>query len=528
MPRSARFVFALAVLALAAFGAVADRALRAQAERAQEGAARAGQETARLTAQSIRAALAQIEQHVLLGETVPDVAVERLAVAPSTSVASSGSAAYARRPRAELAGLLRSTRVTDNGMPEAVVARLALGKEAPVSTSGEAAAPDVAELLLTGALPVRPEDLPVLARALGAGADARIRPLQQRLRDAPEASGLPGAPDFRRTVDEASVGGWTRADAMRVRYAIPKSALLLAARAPEGTRTSSPDAGGAVAEVPDVAGLAVAVPVRAPEAVRMNALRAALWLALAISGLGLVAVRRALSAEGRANAREKAFLTSVTHELRTPLAAIRLLGERLAEGRGDPREYGALVAEESQRLDALVERVLAATRAGERPSFASVEPGEILRSAVRLIAPRAERRAVIVACDADGPLPAATWDADSVRHALLNLLDNAVKHGREGGRVEASAAVDGNVVSFRVRDDGPGIGRRDRDGLFHRFVRGTTDAPGTGLGLHFVEQVARAHGGHVDLTSEEGRGCTFTLRLPLRPPTIAATDGSPA
>ena len=85
----------------------------------------------------------------------------------------------------------------------------------------------------------------------------------------------------------------------------------------------------------------------------------------------------------------------MTHELRTPLAAMRLFGERLAQGRGDPREYGALVAEESQRLEALVERVLAATRASERPNFAPVAPEELMRSAVTLIGPRAERREVV-------------------------------------------------------------------------------------------------------------------------------------
>jgi signal transduction histidine kinase len=73
-------------------------------------------------------------------------------------------------------------------------------------------------------------------------------------------------------------------------------------------------------------------------------------------------------------------------------------------------------------------------------------------------------------------------------------------------------------VRLAVADDGPGIGRADRDGLFKRFVRGATAAPGTGLGLHIVEQVARAHGGRVDLVAEEARGTTFTLVLPVIPP----------
>ena len=73
-------------------------------------------------------------------------------------------------------------------------------------------------------------------------------------------------------------------------------------------------------------------------------------------------------------------------------------------------------------------------------------------------------------------------------------------------------------VRLSVADDGPGIGGAHRDRIFHRFVRGTTDAPGTGLGLYLVEQVARAHGGRVDLVTEEARGSTFTLVLPVTPP----------
>jgi len=80
-------------------------------------------------------------------------------------------------------------------------------------------------------------------------------------------------------------------------------------------------------------------------------------------------------------------------------------------------------------------------------------------------------------------------------------------------------------VCLSVADDGPGIARREQREVFGRFVRGRTDAPGTGLGLHVVEQVAHAHGGRVDLASEEGQGCVFTLRLPVRPPAAASSPG---
>ena len=224
-------------------------------------------------------------------------------------------------------------------------------------------------------------------------------------------------------------------------------------------------------------------------------------------------------------AREKAFLAGVTHELRTPLSAIRLFGETLAEGRGDPREYGALVAQESERLEALVERVLAATRVDESPSFVPLAPGALVVSAVELIRPRADRRSVQIEARVPAALPEVTWDAEAVRRALLSLIDNAVTHGRERGHVTVTAAAeDGRLRALAVADDGPGVARRDRGRIFGRFARGSGGVEGTGLGLYLAEQVALAHGGRIDLDTEPGVGSTFSLVLPLVPPGAAAGE----
>ena len=532
----------LVVASLFAFGAVADRALEGQARRAGEAAAVRAEETARLTAASVRAALARLEQKVLEGQAPDGVAAERLAVPPSPSIPRVPGIPYTDRSRDELAKLLHSRASTSSGLPVAVVARLALGDAAFSSPDG-AAPPDVAERLLGGALPVRPEDLPVLAGALGVGGDPRVGRLQERLRSAPDAAELPVVPAFRRTRVSAGVEGWARDGGESVRYVLPLDRLLAlagvaerAAFAPVGDEASgTPEVNSGVppsarslgdrgaggrhrVAVPETTGLLLDVNVAAPETLRLRRLRLALWLAVAASILCLAAVRRALAAEARANAREKAFLASVTHELRTPLTAIRLFGETLAEGRGEPREYGELVAQESQRLEALVEQVLAATRVEAAPTFTRVQPAELVRSAVALIAPRAERRAVTVAVRAADELPGALWDGEAVRRAVLNLLDNAIRHGRAAGRVEVRAEAQGDEVAVSVSDDGPGIGRRERKGLFRRFGRGEGASAGSGLGLHLVQAVVQAHGGRIDLASEEGRGCTFTLRLPFRPP----------
>ncbi|PYQ53066.1 MAG: hypothetical protein DMF78_09940 [Acidobacteria bacterium] len=490
MARLATLPFALVSCTFVAFGWVADRALEGQMRRAREDARRTAAETARLTAASVSAALAALEARVLSAAAPSGVSAERLPIPPAPSAPQPGARPYGARPRAELARLLHSTRSGPSGVPEAVLARLALGDAATVSVAGEAAPPDVAARLLAGALPVHPDDLPFLARALGVGSDPRVARMVERLRAAPEPAALPRAPTFRRVRRGEVVEGWTLDGAERVRYEVPVAALLDSARVPRDTGADGATPADVVsADVPEVAGLSLRLPARAVDVPRLRALRAALWTAVAASIACLLVLRRALNAEARATAREKRFLASVTHELRTPLAAMRLFGERLAQGRGDAREYGALVA-----------------------------------SAVTLVAPRAERREVILTCRARPPLPTVTWDAEAVRRALLNLLDNAIKHGRQGGRVEAGAFADGEAVCLSVADDGPGIGRRERKDLFGRFARGRTDAPGTGLGLHFAEQVAHAHGGRVDLVSEEGRGCVFTLRLPARPPAVGAAS----
>lgn len=513
-----RLVLWGAILAtLLVFSTLADHALLDQARLAGEAALAEAGERARLTAVSVRAALAEVEQGVLAGKRSLVVTTGRLAD-PSRLIGP--SVRYRERSSEELAVLVSSEALTGSGLPEAVVAAVALGR-------ADAKA-QVAERLLSGELPVLPDDLVQLARALGAESDPRVQSLQDDLRRAPRAADLPLAPNFRRALTErGTIEGWSRRQGEIRYYEVPVRVLLDRAGVSDRAGTSGAatpnvgEAGRRIVSIPDVEGFTLAVAPDAPGRLRIRTLRAVLWAAVLASILGLAAMARALGREARAVSREKAFLASVTHELRTPLATIRLLGETLAEGRGAPQEYGALVAQESQRLDALVERVLAVTRVDEAPSFSRVKPGELVRSAVTLLGARAEQRAVQIdwqACSQEQALPEVWWDAEAVRRALLNLLENAIKHGRHGGQVRVHATVEDGLVKLSVTDDGPGIGRRDRKRVFERFQRGGTESPGTGLGLYVVEHVARAHGGRVDLVTEENRGCAFTLVLPVVPP----------
>ena len=515
MSRPVLLLFLGLAAVLAGFGLLADRALVREAAVSAELSSARTEQDARAAALSVRGVLGQIEQDLLAGRSRAGVRQQTLALPPSLSAWSGRP--YHGRPREELVSLLLSTEVTPWGLPEALVAAIALG--------GPESRRDVAERLLAGQLPVRPEDLPHLASLMAVEGDPRVPDLQRRLRSAPDPNDLPEVPVFRRTLTEAgTVEGWTRRGRASLRYEVPARALFessgVAERASIATSSRRGAPVGTTIGVPDVEGFSLTLTPVAAARGRLLAARGALWVGVGACLLALIFVQRGLAREARAVAREKAFVAGVTHEPRTPVTAIRVFGETLAEGRGDPLEYGAMVAEESERLEALVERVLAATRMDEAPQLAAVRPGELLASVVHLMRPRAERRGVTLKVRAEEGLGDAQWDADAVRRALLNLIDNAIKHGRPSGKVEAGAAADGGDIRLSIRDDGPGIARRDRRRLFGRFQRGATEAPGAGLGLYLVDQVARAHGGHVDLTTAEGQGCAFTLVLPRQPVSV--------
>jgi len=519
MSRPVLLLFSCLALALGGFGLLADRALVQEAAASAALSSVRADQDARTAALSIRGALGQIEQDLLAGRAA-GAGEETLALMPALS-ASSGRT-YRARPRSDLVALLLSTETTPSGLPEAVVAAVALGT--PASRR------EVRERLLTGQLPVRPEDLPELARLLEAEHDPRVVALQGRLRGVPDRADLPEAPSFRRILREGDrIEAWTRRGRTAIRYEVPVRTLFEAAGVAQraSLATSPGEATASGIAVPDVEGLRLTLRAAGPSRGRLLAARGLLWFAVAAGLMALGLVQRALTREARAVSREKAFIAGVTHELRTPVAAIRVFGETLAEGGGDAREYGALLAEESERLEALVERVLAATRLDEAPKFTEVRPGDLMASVVRLMRPRAERRGVTLRVRTDEALGDARWDEDAVRGALLNLIDNAIKHGRPSGEVDAVAEGDAQHVRLSVRDDGPGIGRRDQRRIFGRFARGTTEAAGTGLGLYLVDQVVRIHGGRVDLTSGEGHGCLFTLVLPRWPPAPRGVDRPP-
>jgi signal transduction histidine kinase len=259
-------------------------------------------------------------------------------------------------------------------------------------------------------------------------------------------------------------------------------------------------------------------------------------LAVGLGVLLLLGTAGVLLATGAQRARDLArqqleFVAGVTHELHTPLAAVRSAGQNLADGIvTDPaqvRRYGALIQKESSRLSDLVAQVLdfaGIESAGRAYAFEPVDLASLVERVVLDLSLVLEQGGLRVETHVPPDLPRLRADAGALRRVLENLLTNAVKFAAAGGWVGIDAAPrpDRRAVVLRVQDRGPGIPRGERDRVFEPFFRGrtaeTSRAPGSGLGLSFVRHVVLAHGGRVRILPRDEGGTVVVVELPAALP----------
>jgi len=229
----------------------------------------------------------------------------------------------------------------------------------------------------------------------------------------------------------------------------------------------------------------------------------------------------------RLRAQQTQFVAAMTHELNTPIAALRAAGENLKDGIvGDGEKltrYGETIVRESARLGEMVAQVLDFAGIQARTSRTPDEPVD-LRAVVDeavaqcrwLVDGSATGSAIDVETNVGADLPLVRGDAQALTRAIQNLVANAIRHGGAGQWVGVTASRNGNGVAIAVEDRGPGIDGRDAAHLFEPFYRGRNSGRvrGAGLGLAIVQQIARAHGGSVDVDRRRGGGAAFTLHLP--------------
>jgi signal transduction histidine kinase len=218
----------------------------------------------------------------------------------------------------------------------------------------------------------------------------------------------------------------------------------------------------------------------------------------------------------RAREAERSVLLSVSHDLRTPLTAVRGYAEGIEDGTLEPREAAVVIERESQRLERLVDDLLALARLRQGLLEFRSEPvdlGEVMREAGERLRPQAEAAGVELAIEPGGERP-VTADHGRVLQVATNLIENAIRVTPEGGRVTAAS----DEGAFTVADSGPGIPPDEIERAFERFhLRdrlGRGSGGGAGVGLAIVRELTEAMGGTVAVASPPGEGARFTVRLP--------------
>jgi signal transduction histidine kinase len=235
------------------------------------------------------------------------------------------------------------------------------------------------------------------------------------------------------------------------------------------------------------------------------------------------AERRTVEELQRLSSLRADFVSMVSHELRTPMAAVigaaQTLRQRWRELAADRRDaFLALIADETERLAALVGEVLDSSRIDEGTfsyRFGALDLELLIRESIA--AAELGREGIRISASLQPGLPAVNGDPVRLRQVLTNLIDNAVKYSPEGAPIEVRASARNGDACVEVVDRGPGIDPGDETLIFEKFgrVRSTASKPGSGLGLYIARAIAEAHDGALDVRSSPGQGSTFVLRLPI-------------
>ncbi len=252
----------------------------------------------------------------------------------------------------------------------------------------------------------------------------------------------------------------------------------------------------------------------------------AVILVLSITFFGAYLLWRDVRREVKAAELRSQFVSSVSHELKTPLTAIQMFAETLRLGRtrnpSARKEYLETIVNEAQRLTRLLNNVLDFSRIESGKRAYCLEPAdldEVIQDAVRAMEYPFRQRGFELEVETENNLPKVRIDRDGLEQAILNLLDNALKYSGDSRRIDLRLRKEDTHAVIQVTDRGLGIDPRYQDRIFEKFYRvSSTNSgriPGTGLGLSLVSHLVKAHGGRLEVESILGEGSTFSIYLPL-------------
>jgi signal transduction histidine kinase len=223
------------------------------------------------------------------------------------------------------------------------------------------------------------------------------------------------------------------------------------------------------------------------------------------------------------------FVANVSHELRTPITSIRSYAETLQETEDVPpelqREFLGVIVNESDRMTKIVQDLLTLSRfdAGSIEfDFESFSFEQSVRDVYSAVALEAQNHNHSFTLEISPDIPDIRGDRARVEQVLMNMVSNAIKYTRDGGRIKVSAGVEGDNVWASVRDNGIGIPKEDIDRVFDRFYRvdkaRSRESGGTGLGLSIAQEIVARHNGTIGIESRVGKGTVITVTLPIGGP----------
>lgn len=241
--------------------------------------------------------------------------------------------------------------------------------------------------------------------------------------------------------------------------------------------------------------------------------------------LGLILTLRATAREMKLAQAKSTFVSNVSHELKTPLALIRLFAETLELGRVNSKEkaqeYYHIINNESRRLTQLINNVLdfSQIEAGRKQyRFVRCDVADVVEEVIKSYEYQIINAGFELTTDIERELPPALIDRDAISQALLNLLNNAVKYSDDVRRIGVRLWASEGQIAIQVIDSGPGIPLSEHEKIFEKFYRMNTglvhDTKGSGLGLALVKHIVEAHHGRILVDSASGRGSQFTILIP--------------
>jgi signal transduction histidine kinase len=262
---------------------------------------------------------------------------------------------------------------------------------------------------------------------------------------------------------------------------------------------------------------------------RARAFSGLLIASAACATFGVVQFQRNFRKQQRLNELQSNFVSSVSHELRAPLGSIRLISEALQSGRvvdaEKQREYFNFLVEESRRVSGLIENVLEFSRIEQNRrafEFQPVDLRDVCLAAAKSVEPIAAERGVKIETELTEERCVRPGDSLALERAVINLLDNAIKHSPPRESVTLGLSRSPRFFAIAVQDRGRGIPLSEQEKIFERFYRLGSElrreTPGVGIGLSIVRHSIEAHGGSVQVVSSPHEGATFTILLPYDGP----------